>query len=125
MNGLSDLATMISVLSFPLMFVVLLYPHLAPSQNRWHGVLLYGGLSVGMMLVAVWSLPTPQDATHQEWSWVDWLVFVSGSGSLLAFVVRKYSIVKKEARARKDAASNKRKKGVHADSRREKKKPKI
>lgn len=100
MQGLSTLATIISVLSFPLIFIALLYPHLASDRGKWYAVCLYGGISIGMMLVAVVTAPAPHLA-DQEWSWADWFVVVLGAGLLLAYIVRKYSRLKKEALAKR------------------------
>ncbi len=117
MQGLSTLATIISVLSFPLIFIALLYPHLASARGKWFAVCLYSGLSVGMMLVAVVTAPEPH-LVEKGWGWEDWLVVVSGGGLLLAYVVQKYSHLKKEALARrtlenknKDGQSQRRKQG--------------
>lgn len=109
MQGLSTLATIISVLSFPLIFIALLYPHLASARGKWFAVCLYSGISVGMMLVAVVTAPEPH-LGERGWEWKDWLVVVSGGGLLLAYVVRKYSHLKKEALARR-TLENKNKNG--------------
>ena len=109
MQGLSTLATIISVLSFPLIFIALLYPHLASARGRWYAVCLYSGISVGMMLVAVVTAPEPH-LVEKGWGWVDWLVVVLGGGFVLAYVVRKYSHLKKEA-LEKRALENKIKDG--------------
>lgn len=100
MQGLSTLATIISVLSFPLIFIALLYPHLASTRGKWYAVCLYGGISVGMMLVAVITAPEPHLA-EKEWEWADWFVVVLGGGLLLGYITRKYSHLKREALAKR------------------------
>ena len=99
MNGLSTLATLISALSFPIIFIVLLYPHVAGARGKWPTVGLFAGVSIGTMLIAVLSSPEPHFA-DQEWGWLDWGVMTIGSGILLFFVVRRYANLKKKARAR-------------------------
>ena len=94
MAGLSTLATLLSVLSFPLIFMALIYPHLMGSRGRWNGVILYGAISIGMMLIAVITSPEPHEAS-QDWTWLDWLVIALGTGCLLAFIGKKYSSLKK------------------------------
>jgi|GEM_PF-4255924 len=101
MQGLSTLATIISVLSFPLIFIALLYPHLASDRGKWYAVCLYSGISIGMMLIAVLTAPAPHLA-NQEWGWADWCVMALGGGLLLAYIVRKYARLKKEALARRN-----------------------
>ena len=105
MKGLSTLATLISVLSFPLIFVSLIYPHLMGIKGRWYGLFLYGGLSFGMMLVAVVTSPEPH-LSNQEWTWVDWFVMLSGTGLLLFFIVKKFSSIKKQMIAKRAMGSN-------------------
>ena len=94
MNGLSTLATLISALSFPIIFIVLLYPHVAGARGKWPTVGLFAGVSIGTMLIAVLSSPEPHFA-DQEWGWLDWGVMTIGSGILLFFVVRRYANLKK------------------------------
>lgn len=122
MQGLSTLATIISVLSFPLIFIALLYPHLASARGKWFAVCLYSGISVGMMLVAVVTAPEPH-LVETGWGWEDWLVIMSGGGLLLAYVVRKYSHLKKEALARR-TLENKNKGGLSQRHKQGKKKRK-
>ena len=99
MNGLSTYATMISVLSFPIIFIVLLYPHVAGPRGKWPTVGLLAVISIGTMLIAVLSSPEPYFAA-EEWGWLDWGVMAIGSAILLAFIVRKYASLKKLARNR-------------------------
>ena len=99
MNGLSTLATLISALSFPIVFVVLLYPNVAGARGKWPTVGLFAGVSFGTMLLAVLSSPEPH-FTDQEWGWLDWGVMTIGSGILLALIVRRYASLKKLARNR-------------------------
>jgi len=100
MQGLSTLATIISVLSFPLIFIALLYPHLASAKDKWYAVGLYGAISIGMMLVAVNTAPEPHLA-DQKWGWADWVVVAFGCALLLVYIARKYSSLKKEALVRR------------------------
>ena len=88
MQGISTLATIISVLSFSLTCVVMLYPDLSPFKSRWQGVAFYGGLSVGTLLVAALTAPAPA-LSDQDWSWVDWTVIGLGVGSGLAVMMRR------------------------------------
>jgi len=106
MIGLSTLATIISVFSFPLVFVALIYPHLTSARGRWYGVCLYGGISIGMMLVAVVTSPDPH-GTNREWTWIDWLVVASGCGFFLVFIARKYSNLKKQVLAKRGTEAKK------------------
>jgi len=87
MQGISTLATIISVFSFSLMCVVLLYPNLSSFKNRWKGVAFYGGVSASTLLVAALTAPDPA-SSDQEWSWVDWTVIGLGVGIGIAAVTR-------------------------------------
>ncbi len=87
MQGISTLATIISVFSFSLMCVVMLYPNLSRFKSRWKGVAFYGGISVGTLLVAALTAPDPA-LSDPEWSWVDWTVLGLGIGSGIAVVTR-------------------------------------
>jgi hypothetical protein len=123
MQGLSTLATIISVLAFPLIFLVLLYPHLAGPRGRWYAVCLYSGTSVGMMLVAVATAPEP----HMEelaWGLMDWLVVALGCGLLLVYLARRYRSLKKEALGRR-GMGNKNKDGQSRRHKQGKKKRKV
>ncbi len=87
MQGISTLATIISVFSFSLMGVVLLYPNLSSFKSRWKGAAFYGGVSVSTLLAAALTAPDPA-SFDQEWSWVDWTVIGLGVGSGIAVVTR-------------------------------------
>ncbi|MDT7042994.1 hypothetical protein [Candidatus Nitronereus thalassa] len=106
MQGLSTLATIISVLAFPLIFLVLLYPYLAGPRGKWYAVCVYSGISLGMMLVAALTAQEPH-LPEQAWGWWDWLVMILGVGLLLAYIARKYQFLKKEALARRSTGDNK------------------
>jgi hypothetical protein len=106
MIGLSTLATIISVFSFPLVFVALIYPQFTSARGRWFGVCVYGGISIGMMLVAVVTSPDPH-GTNQEWTWIDWLVVASGCGFFLVFIARKYSHLKKQVLVKRETVGKK------------------
>lgn len=99
MNGVSALATMISVLSFPIIFIVLLYPHVAGARGKWSTVWLFSWVSIGAMLIAALSSPESHLA-DQEWGWLDWGVMTIGSVLLLFFIVGRFDNLKKIARAR-------------------------
>jgi len=100
MNGLSALATMISVLSFPIIFIVVLYPHVAGARGKWSTVWLFASVSIVAMLIAVLSSAEPHFA-DQEWGPLDWGIMIMGSGTLLIFIVRRCANLKKLVRARK------------------------
>jgi len=110
MTGLSTLATIISVLSFPLVFIALMYPHLASARGRWYGVGPYGSILIGMLLVAVVVSPEPYDPSH-EWTRLDWLVIASGGGVFLVFIARKYSTFKKQVLAKRRPENKKKNRG--------------
>ena len=99
MNGLSTLAGLISALSFPIIFIVLLYPHLAGVRGKWSTVVLFAGISIGTMLIAVLSSAEPH-FVDQEWGWLDWGVMAMGSGIFLVFTVKKCANLKNLAQAR-------------------------
>lgn len=88
MNGLSLLSTIISVLSFPLAFLALLYPHVASPKGRWRGFFFYVSLSGITLLLAALTAKNPS-LTEAAWSPLDWTVFLLGGGLFLAFLTRK------------------------------------
>ena len=88
MQGISTLATIISVCSFSLTCIVVLYPTLSRFKSRWKGVAFYGGISVGTLLVAALTAPDPA-LSDQEWSWVDWTVLGLGVGGGLAVMLKR------------------------------------
>lgn len=87
MRGISTLATIVSVLSFSLTCVVVLYPSLSRFKSRWKGFAFYGGISAGTLLVAALTAPDPA-LSDPEWSWVDWTVLGLGVGGGIAVVTR-------------------------------------
>ncbi len=87
MQGISILATTVSVFSFSLACIVLLYPALSRFKSRWKGGAFYGSLSVGTLLVAALTAPDPA-LPEPAWSWVDWTVIVAGGGTGLAMVTK-------------------------------------
>ena len=104
MNGLSTLAGLISALSFPIIFIVLLYPQLAGARGKWPTVVLFAGISIGTMLIAVLSSPEPH-FVDQEWGWLDWGFMAMGSGILIVFTVRKFASFKSLAQVRNNMES--------------------
>ncbi len=88
MQGISVLATILSVSSFTLTCIVVLYPNLSRFKTRWKGGAFYGGLSVVTLLVAVLTAPDPA-VSDQAWSWVDWTVIGLGAGSGLVVMIMK------------------------------------
>ena len=88
MQGISTLATIISVFSFSLTCVVVLYPNLSHFKSRWKSVAYYGGISVGTLLVAALTAPDPA-LPDRAWSWVDWTVIGLGGGGGLAVMVKR------------------------------------
>ena len=88
MQGLSTLATMVSVFSFSLTCVVVLYPNLSRFKSRWKGVAFYGGISASTLFLAALTAPDPA-LSDQEWSWVDWTVIGLGAGGGLAVMMKR------------------------------------
>jgi hypothetical protein len=95
MQGISTLATIISVFSFSLTCVVVLYPTLSRFKSRWKGVAFYGGISVGALLVAALTALDPA-LSDQEWSWVDWTVLGLGVGGGLAMMLKRLGWLRKK-----------------------------
>lgn len=95
MQGISTLATIISVFSFSLMCIVVPYPTLSRFKSRWKGVAFYGGLSVGMLLVAALTAPDPA-LPDPDWSWVDWTMLGLGAGSGLAVMLKRSGWLRKK-----------------------------
>ena len=89
MQGISTLATIVSVFSFSLTCVVVLYPNLSRFKSRWKGVAFYGGISAGTLLVAALTAPDPA-LPDQAWSWVDWTVIGLGVGGGLAVTMKRF-----------------------------------
>ena len=88
MQGISTLATIVSVISFSLTCVVVLYPNLSRFKSRWKGVAFYGGISVGTLVVAALTAPDPA-LSDQDWSWVDWTVIGLSVGGGLAVMMKR------------------------------------
>ncbi len=89
MNGLSLLATIISVLTFPIAFLALLYPRIASPKGRWRGFFLYLGISVTTLLLAVYTATGP-NVRVKDWIGTDWLVLVLGVGLVLVMYTKKW-----------------------------------
>ena len=88
MQGISALATIISVCTFSLTCIVVLYPTLSRFKSRWKGIAFYGGISAGTLLLAALTAPDPA-LPDQDWSWVDWTVIGLGAGSGLAVLIKR------------------------------------
>ena len=88
MQEISILATIVSVFSFSLTCVVVLYPTLSRFKSRWKGGAFYGGISVGTLLLAALTAPDPA-LSDQDWSWVDWTVIGLGIGGGLAVMMKR------------------------------------
>ena len=73
MKALSIFATIVSVLCFPLAFLVLLYPQLVSPKGRWRGFSRYMGISMSMLLLAAITAPDPKIAEGSWGTW-DWVV---------------------------------------------------
>lgn len=121
MQGLSTLATMVSVFSFSLTCVVVLYPNLSRFKSRWKGVAFYGGISLGTFLLAALTAPDPA-LPDRDWSWVDWTVFSLGAGIGLAVMIKRSGWLGKN---QADAPANqaRRERSANKKSRAAKKKP--
>lgn len=119
MQGLSTLATMVSVFSFSLTCVVVLYPNLSRFKSRWKGVAFYGGISGGALLLAALTAPDPA-LPDRDWSWVDWTVIGLGAGGGLAVVMKRLGWLGKN---RADPPAVQAGRAVHKKSRSAKKKP--
>lgn len=89
MNGLSLLATTISVLSFPIAVLALLYPRMVSPKGRWRGFFFYLGISVTTLFLAVWTATGP-NVGMRDWTATDWLALLIGGGLFLAVLTRKW-----------------------------------
>ena len=88
MQGISALATIISVCTFSLTCIVVLYPTLSRFKSRWKGIAFYGSISAGTLLVAALTAPDPA-LLDQNWSWVDWTVLGFGVGTGIAVILHR------------------------------------
>ena len=88
MQGISALATIISVCTFSLTCIVVLYPTLSRFKSRWKGIAFYGSISAGTLLVAALTAPDPA-LPDQDWSWVDWTVLGLGVGVGMAVILHR------------------------------------
>ena len=88
MRGISALATIISVCTFSLTCIVVLYPTLSRFKSRWKGVAFYGSISAGTLLVAALTAPDPA-VPGQDWAWVDWTVLGLGAGTGIAVILNR------------------------------------
>lgn len=121
MQGLSTLATIVSVFSFSLTCVVVVYPNLSRFKSRWKGVAFYGGISAGTLLVAALTGPDPA-LPDQAWSWVDWTVIGLGVGGGLAVMMKRVGWPRKK-QTDAPVVQAKGEKSVDNRSRKAKKKP--
>ena len=94
MQGISALATIISVCTFSLTCIVVLYPTLSRFKSRWKGIAFYGSISAGTLLVAALTAPDPV-VPDQNWSWVDWTVLGLGVGTGIAVVLNRSGWLRK------------------------------
>lgn len=94
MQGISALATIISVCTFSLTCIVVLYPTLSRFKSRWKGVAFYGSISAGTLLVAALTTPDPA-LPDLDWSWVDWTVFGLGAGTGIAVILNRSGWLRK------------------------------
>lgn len=94
MQGISALATIISVYTFSLTCIVVLYPTLSRFKSRWKGVAFYGSISAGTLLVAALTAPDPA-VPDRNWSWVDWTVLGLGVGTGIAVVLNRSGWLRK------------------------------
>lgn len=117
MQGISTLATIISVFSFSLTCIVVLYPTLSHFKSRWKGVAFYGGISAGTLLVAALTAPDPT-LPDPDWSWVDWTVLGLGIGSGLGVMIKRWGgLRKKQASLPADQAKSERSIGKNISDR--------
>lgn len=94
MQGVSALATIVSVCTFSLTCIVVLYPTLSRFKSRWKGVAFYGGISAGTLLVAALTAPDPA-LPDRGWSWVDWTVLGLGVGTGFAVILKRSGWLRK------------------------------
>lgn len=108
MQGLSALATIISVCTFSLTCIVVLYPTLSRFKSRWKGIAFYGGISASTLLVAALTAPDPA-LPDQHWSWVDWTVLGLGVGTGMAVILHRSGWLRQnKVGGREDEARSKR-----------------
>ncbi len=94
MQGISALATIISVCTFSLTCIVVLYPTLSRFKSRWKGVAFYGSISAGTLLVAALTAPAPA-SPDLDWSWVDWAVLGLGVGTGFVVILKRSGWLRK------------------------------
>ena len=94
MQGISALATIISVCTFSLTCIVVLYPTLSRFKSRWKGIAFYGSISAGTLLVAALTAPDPA-SPDRDWSWVDWTVLGLGVGTGIAVILNRSGWLRK------------------------------
>lgn len=94
MQGISALATIISVCTFSLTCIVVLYPTLSRFKSRWKGVAFYGSISAGTLLVAALTTPAPA-SPDLDWSWVDWTVLGLGVGTGFVVILKRSGWLRK------------------------------
>lgn len=108
MQGISALATIVSVCTFSLTCIVVLYPTLSRFKSRWKGVAFYGGISAGTLLVAALTAPDPA-LPDRGWSWVDWTVLGLGVGTGFAVILKRSGwLRKKQVGGREDEVKSER-----------------
>ena len=95
MQGISALATIISVCTFSLTCIVVLYPTLSRFKSRWKGVAFYGSISAGTLLVAALTAPDPA-VPDLDWSWVDWTMLGLGVGTGIAVILNRSGWLRKK-----------------------------
>lgn len=111
MRAVSVMATLISLISFPMACIGLVYPQVTGSYGRWKAFFFYLGISLATLIIAALSAPSSGGAL-ENWDLVDWMVGLGAGLSVLIISMKKYIDWSRtgESHSRKDYVRRKRKK---------------